>query len=107
LLSGDTLTHLPSLSDVERVLAGVCARLATGGILVLTFRDYASGVRTGADRFVLVHAGADRILTCCLDYGSDRVFVTDVVHERDGEKWSLRASAYEKLRLSRDWSRTL
>ena len=68
----------------------------------MTFRDYTTA-RKGAERFILVRADADRILTCCLDYRTDKVEVTDIVHEQRGGVWELRASAYEKLRLSRQW----
>jgi hypothetical protein len=80
-------------------------KLALDGTLVLTFRDYASRVRESIERFILVRADAERILTCCLDYGVDRVRVTDIVHERSGAGWLLRASEYQKLRLSADWVR--
>lgn len=97
---GDTLTQLGSADDVRNVLAGASAHLAPDGRLLLTFRDYSGPPRRGADRFILVRADADRILTCCLDYDTDRVFVTDVVHENAQGQWTLRASEYEKLRLS-------
>ncbi len=100
---GDTLTHLPSGEAVDRMLAIACEKLAPGGVLALTFRDYASAERAGADRFVLVRATDRRILTCCLDYDGERVHVTDVVHERQGGEWSMRASTYDKLRLSGEW----
>jgi 2-polyprenyl-3-methyl-5-hydroxy-6-metoxy-1,4-benzoquinol methylase len=100
---GDTLTHLPSREDVARLLASVRRKLSPHGTLALTFRDYASRVREATDRFILVRAGAERILTCCLDYGPEHVQVTDIVHERSGAGWALRASAYPKLRLSREW----
>jgi SAM-dependent methyltransferase len=99
---GDTLPHLASVADVERVLALAAQALAPGGKLCLTFRDYASSVREGADRFVLVRGDADRVLTCCLDYQSERVNVTDILHERRGGAWTMKASTYQKLRLSRD-----
>ena len=100
---GDTLTHLPSRQDVERVLLALPSRLSPGGALALTFRDYASRIRESTDRFILVRADDGRILTCCLDFEPERVRVTDIVHERTKESWVLRASEYKKLRLSREW----
>ena len=100
---GDTLTHLASHTEVDSVLAAAATELEPGGTLALTFRDYVAPVRESVDRFILVRADDARIHTCCLDYGSERVRVTDLVHERNGADWSLRASAYEKLRLSADW----
>lgn len=102
---GDTLTHLPAEQDVDRLLGEACAKLVPGGMLALTFRDYASRTRESTERFILVRADADRILTCCLDYSVDRVRVTDIVHERIGTGWIIRAGEYQKLRLSADWVR--
>jgi SAM-dependent methyltransferase len=95
---GDTLTHLRTEEDVRAVLAATCRRLALGGRVLLTFRDYVTP-RESTDRFVLVHGDGERILTCCLDYAPGRVRVTDIVHERRDGQWTLRASAYDKLRL--------
>ena len=100
---GDTLTHLPSLDDVDRLFEHVLGSLAPKGTFALTFRDYATSTRESTDRFILVRADDARILTCCLDYGPDRVRVTDVVHERTQRGWEMRAGAYPKLRLSLDW----
>jgi SAM-dependent methyltransferase len=101
---GDTLPHLRSTQEVLRVLGLASARLVPGGLLVLTFRDYTEPARHSMDGFLLVRGDSERILTCHLDYGADRVLVTDLLHERwqepSGGRWSLRASAYEKLRLS-------
>ena len=69
---------------------------------MLTFRDYVGATRRGTERFIPVRSDADRILTCCLDFGVDRVTVTDIVHERHGDRWTFRASDYEKLRLAPD-----
>jgi hypothetical protein len=76
--------------------------LAPRGTLALTFRDYASTTRASTDRFILVRSDAERILTCCLDYGTDRVSVTDIVHQKSAGGWRLTASEYPKLRLSRE-----
>jgi SAM-dependent methyltransferase len=100
---GDTLTHLASREEVDAVLAAACAALEPEGTLALTFRDYVAPVRESVDRFILVRADEDRIHTCCLDYAGEYVRVTDLVHERTAAAWSLRASAYEKLRLPHDW----
>jgi SAM-dependent methyltransferase len=100
---GDTLTHLASQAEVDSVLAAAAAALEPGGALVATFRDYVAPVRESVERFILVRADENRVHTCCLDYGSERVRVTDLLHERAGGEWSLRASAYEKLRLSHAW----
>lgn len=97
---GDTLTHLDDEASVQRALAAASERLAPGGLLLLTFRDYTGPARTSTDRFLLVRGDDRRILTCTLEYGADRVTVTDIVHERAGDAWTMRASEYQKLRLS-------
>ena len=100
---GDTLTHLPDLKSVEDLLGQIASGLRPEGRTVLTFRDYCSAELQGVHRFIPVRSDADRILTCCLDYQSDRVEVTDLVHERAGDAWKQRASRYWKVRLDRDW----
>jgi predicted methyltransferase len=47
---GDTLTHLDSPAEVERLFADVHAVLALGGVFALTFRLEAAG-------FALTHQG--------------------------------------------------
>ncbi len=97
---GDTLTHLRSPDEMRAVLRTASAHLEPGGILVLTFRDYSGVPRRSTERFILVRADAERVLTCFLEYGSATVTVTDVVHERSADGWSMRASEYEKLRIA-------
>jgi SAM-dependent methyltransferase len=99
LCMGDTLTHLSSASDVERLLGEVAAALAPGGIFLTTFRDYVTRPLEGEERFILVRADAGRVLTCFLEYGTDIVIVHDLLHERDNATWRLRVSSYPKLRL--------
>jgi 2-polyprenyl-3-methyl-5-hydroxy-6-metoxy-1,4-benzoquinol methylase len=96
---GDTLTHLESRAAVRAAIAGARQLLAPGGQLLLTWRDYTQP-RRGAARVFLVRGDARRILTCCLEYEPERVEVTDIVHERSGDGWQMRASTYHKLRLS-------
>ena len=78
--------------------------LAPGGHFLLSFRDY-TAARTGADRFIPVRSNADRIFTCFLDYGPDRVAVHDIVHTRAGSEWRTTISVYEKIRLAPTWVR--
>lgn len=100
---GDTLTHLPDLDSVDRLLTEAAQALVPGGTLMLGFRDYISAALQGPQRFIPVRSDADRILTCFLEYQEGRVEVTDLVHERAGEAWHLRASSYLKLRLDPAW----
>ncbi|MGK4003372.1 class I SAM-dependent methyltransferase [Sorangium sp. So ce1036] len=101
---GDTLPHLGSKADVERMFAGCRRRLAPGGRLALTFRDLTRELE-GVDRFIPVHDSADVIMTCFLEYEPETVKVHDLVHTRSPQdgRWTLSASFYRKLRLSPDW----
>jgi predicted P-loop ATPase len=73
--------------------------LKPNGRLVLTFRDFSQEL-AGIDRFIPVRADDQRIMTCVLEYETDSVLVTDLIHVRDGERWNLQKSSYRKLRLS-------
>ena len=99
---GDTLPHLASPKAVWAAMTAARALLTAAGRVVLSFRDY-TRARAGADRCFLVRADADRILTCCLTYEQNRVEVTDILHERVGGAWQMRAGAYHKLRISIPW----
>ena len=100
---GDTLTHLPALSAVESLLAGVAASLARDGVFAMTFRDYATSELKGEQRFILVRAEADRVMTCFLEYGDHQVTVHDLLHERADGRWRQTVSSYPKLRLAPEW----
>jgi 2-polyprenyl-3-methyl-5-hydroxy-6-metoxy-1,4-benzoquinol methylase len=100
---GDTLTHLPTFGAVEALLRDAAAALCKGGMFAATFRDYASKTLEGNERFILVKRDENRILTCFLEYGSDRVMVHDVLTQREDEQWVQRVSSYPKLRLAPAW----
>lgn len=100
---GDTLTHLPSKADVERLIADVADVLGPGGTFVATFRDYVSNEARGDARFIPVKADDERILTCFLEYGADAVTVHDLLHTRADGKWKQEVSSYRKLRLDPGW----
>lgn len=103
LCLGDTLTHLESEARVLALFGALRERVAAGGRLVLSFRDYAARTLEGPERFVHVRSDSQRSLTCFLDYRGEQVLVHDVLHERDGEGWRMSVSAYPKLRLAPDW----
>ena len=100
---GDTLTHLPTFEAVESLLRDAAAALAEGGMFAATFRDYDSKTLEGNERFILVKRDENRILTCFLEYGPDRVMVHDVLTQREEELWVQRVSSYPKLRLAPGW----
>ena len=100
---GDTLTHLPTLASVDLLLAGVAAAVPRGGVFAATFRDYAGRKLEGEQRFILVRADENRILTCFLEYADGQVTVHDVLNEKDRGQWRQKISSYPKLRLAPEW----
>jgi len=98
---GDTLSHLEREADLTRVFEGAAMRLATGGRLVLTFRDL-SGELRDLDRVIPVHATDGLVMTCFLEYEPSTVKVHDLIWVREQDGWRLRKGAYRKLRLAAD-----
>jgi SAM-dependent methyltransferase len=103
---GDTLTHLPDQDAIRHLFSSVAAALAPGGVFVLTWRDLTHEL-TGNDRFIPVHADADKVMTCFLEYTSPTVVqVHDLVYSRNPTRpsqWNLEKSSYPKLRLAPAW----
>jgi SAM-dependent methyltransferase len=98
LIMGDTLTHLPDLAALQRLVELAAANLRPAGRFICSFRDYSIAL-TGAARFIPVRSDAERILTCFLEYGAERVNVHDLLQERTAAGWDLKVSTYRKLRL--------
>jgi hypothetical protein len=96
---GDTLTHLESRASILQLLHDVSGLLGIGGKLVLSFRDYSDEL-SGDSRFIPVKSDDDRILTCFLEYQTDHVLVTDLLHERTADGWQQRVSSYMKVRIA-------
>ena len=103
LCMGDTLTHLPSVPAVQVLLAAIAVSLAPGGVFAATFRDYATKELQGDQRFILVRADENRILTCFLEYRQDFVTVHDLLNQRHDGEWLQSVSSYPKLRLAPEW----
>lgn len=100
---GDTLTHLPSKTDVTALLGDVTQALAEGGRIVITYRDLTQPL-CGTDRFIPVRSTPDQLLTCFLEYrDDDTVIVHDLLHTRSGDTWTQQVGSYPKLRISADW----
>jgi SAM-dependent methyltransferase len=99
---GDTLTHLKTLEDVQRLIVDAGNRLAMGGRLFLGFRDM-SVESKDLERFIAVRNDAQRIFTCFLEYEKKHVRVHDLVYERREDRWVLHKSFFRKLRISTDW----
>ncbi len=98
---GDTLSHLEREGDLERVFAGVGARLAVGGRFILTFRDLSRQLHD-LDRFIPLCSSDDLIMTCCLEYEPTSVKVHDLIWVRQPDGWHFRKGVYRKLRLAPD-----
>jgi SAM-dependent methyltransferase len=96
---GDTLTHLDSLAEIERLVDDVHAALAPGGRCAFTYRDLTADV-PDTQRVHLVRADATRVLTCVLDYEPDEVWINDLLHMRQLDGWTLEVGRYRKLRLA-------
>jgi len=101
LCMGDTVTHLPTVDDVDRLAGDASSMLAPGGTLAFSFRDH-SVARSGTDRFVPVRSDDERLLTCFLEFDAELVHVHDILQERTAAGWQTRVSVYPKLRLAPD-----
>ncbi|MBI3135099.1 MAG: class I SAM-dependent methyltransferase [Bacteroidetes bacterium] len=96
---GDTLPHLESEEEVCSFLTDCYSILTKGGKLLLSFRDYTDAL-CGDARFIPVKSDDTRILTCFLEYKSDKVHVTDLCYEKEAGNWKQKVSSYTKTRLS-------
>lgn len=98
---GDTLTHLDSVKEVQKLIALIHGLLNEGGKAILSFRILDKTPRD-TDRFINVRSDESRILTCFLEDDGEKVKVNDIIHEFDGEKWNMKVSSYKKLRLTNE-----
>lgn len=96
---GDTLPHFQSHDEISELALLIFSLLKPNGKLFLSFRDY-SAEAEGTKRFIPVKSDETRILTCMLEYQATQVTVHDLFHEKNGDGWHLKVSAYRKLRLS-------
>ncbi len=99
---GDTLTHLASFGDVQRLLREVNRVLVPGGRFVIALRDFTRELRA-EERFIPVRADEHTVFSCFLEYDGDHVRVYDVIHQRRDAGWDMRVSSYRKLRIAPDW----
>lgn len=99
---GDTLTHLETLGDVQRLIRRVYKALAPKGRWVIGFRDLSVEL-IGLDRFIPVRSESHRIFTCFLEFKKNYVRVHDLLYERAADAWTLRSSFFHKLRISTQW----
>ena len=113
LCVGDTLTHLSSFKDAERLIRMAARLLAPGGALLLQFREQPRELLP-QESVITMRCERDRIMQCVLHFeacaaasaaagvAAERVWVTDIVHEWNGQAWLTTKSTYPKLRLSTD-----
>jgi len=101
LCVGDTLTHLSSMKDVDKLIRMAARLLAPGGALLLQFREQPKDL-SPQDSIIKMRAERDRIMQCVLHFEQERVWVTDVVHEWNGQAWLTTKSTYPKLRIPID-----
>ncbi len=98
---GDTLTHLDSLDEIEKLIQNSYQKLIIGGKIILSFRDYGQQLND-TNRFIHVKGDDSRILTCFLEYLPDKVRVTDLLHHKIDNNWTQKVSSYYKTRLTKD-----
>lgn len=96
---GDTISHLASLAEINKIITDIFLVLDRGGKILLSFRDYSKELIRD-DRFIHVKSDDSRILTCVLDYTIDKVLVTDLLFEKIDNTWIQKVSSYEKVRIS-------
>jgi hypothetical protein len=96
---GDTLTHLKDVNEVEVLVKTIFNVLSSGGKIIFSFRDLSNELK-GSDRFLLVRADNNRIMSCFLEYFQHHVLVHDILAENISGRWIQQVSVYPKLRLS-------
>lgn len=100
LCCGDTVSHLASVDEITQLLHDAYTSLGKEGKILLSFRDYSFEL-TDTSRFIPVKSDPERILTCFLEYLDNKVWVTDILHEKVENAWQQKISSYEKVRISK------
>jgi hypothetical protein len=96
---GDTIAHLESVDQINRLLDFSFNGLLKNGKLILSYRDYGTEL-VDTQRFIPVKSDDNKILTCFLEFSADKVKVTDLLHERINGQWIQKASSYFKIRIT-------
>lgn len=99
---GDTISHLRSFEQLDKLIHNSFDLLEQKGYLLLTFRDYTFAL-TDTQRFIPVKSDENRILTCVIDYSNNKITVTDVLYEKNNGTWIQKISSYNKLRIRSDY----
>ncbi|TGK13033.1 methyltransferase domain-containing protein [Leptospira fletcheri] len=95
---GDTLTHLESKTSVRKLFRLWGSFLKSGARFALGYRDLGRG-KIGEKVGFPVRVERNRIFSCILSFEEDKVLVTDLYHEWDGNLWNFTTSSYCKLIL--------
>ncbi len=95
---GDTLTHLNSLNEVNKLIENCRNILSPNGKFIISYRDLSKELK-GESRFIPVRSTDDTIFTCFLEYEKDYVNVNDIINSKTAEGWIQKVSSYKKLRL--------
>lgn len=98
---GDTLPHLQSKTEIQKLIKDSYNILSPKGKLILTFRDYSTDL-TDTNRFIPVKSDSQRILTCFIEYFEEKLRVTDLLHELENGNWVQKVSSYYKTRITMD-----
>ena len=99
---GDTLPHLDTFDEVQKLISDSFNVLTPQGKIILTFRDYSAEL-DDTDRFIPVKSDSTKILTCFLEYFPNRIKVTDLLHELENGKWVQKVSSYYKTRITKEF----
>jgi len=95
---GDTLMHLENKNTIKNFINDCAETLTDNGKLILSFRNYTEELK-GENRFIPVKSDNDKILTCVLEYYTDKITVTDLLQERSEQGWVQKISSYNKVRI--------
>ncbi len=98
---GDTLTHLPDCVSARNLIRRCARELKAGGTLVLSCRNY-SKKPAGSTEIIPVQRSDDRIFLCRIDYGIERIQVTDILYTRESGSWERIISSYSKIPIAPD-----
>jgi SAM-dependent methyltransferase len=101
LCAGDTLTHLPTLDDVDALVRESARCLTSGGRFAVAYRDSTRFAVEGIARFVEVARDATRTMHCLLEpIDAEHLRVTDIVTEVGADGPRTRLGDYVKLRVA-------
>jgi SAM-dependent methyltransferase len=97
---GDTISHLETLNEIEKLIEDVFDVLVPNGKFILSFRDYTNEL-LAEQRFIPVKNDENKILTCFLDYQIDKIMVSDLLYENINGEWKFSVSSYPKYRIKK------